>query len=658
MSSVPVEAKQRMVSSARNTLVRRRSALPLRCVIPVSADDWSGILIDAGLELDALTLESELSRLIETATSRPEALRSAASDFVGVVEPIAEQLWFIQAFASTAPNLADALRYALIDAAVIALDVASGCAGQATLEHARIALAAAADDVRAISTTFEFPDDLCLAAFGVAYPDLTDERGVFSPSRLLAAYYGRYPQLAIRIGTLLSVLTEHPPDIMNALGPAEALALSERKLVTLRTAVRTRDLFLLKMGEDMAALVRPLRELKLTVERSAASHAALVRLIGQRDQVQTGEDRAVLSLDVYRRMIEGQLRSWCWTLLQIGGRTASKPPELSSLREQLIAEGNPLLLDAASAILPHARNAAAHEDYAWDDEQAVLTIGDTTIDPADLDDAAVRAYAFVIGAEATWRCARTASAEFAALLDSQDRQGGLPALNVRLAVDHFGTNGLLVRRWAHDAGTLTVVLEDIDVLRINPCFQAVMWASRHLERTERFIVSTPDAPCSVMDLPRQPLEATFVVWCEAARRFSVMPLSTFLPASAWARMAVESPDVAAHASAWHALNDAVHAYNEALESVESLERRLLPLIDRLDLVTTAVAATLSTLPEQAGGPLLQVIELTRPAAAATAAVLHGLSSVDAARLEDHIRDLRESWPSAAVLPTVDPTPLS
>lgn len=77
---------------------------------------------------------------------------------------------------------------------------------------------------------------------------------------------------------------------------------------------------------------------------------------------------------------------------------------------------------------------------------------------------------------------------------------------------------------------------------------------------------------------------------------------------------MELPDAAALASAWLALNDAVLAYIEAEETPGRMEDRLPPLIDRLDLVTAAVAATMAVLPPEAGDPLAQVVGLTlRPA---------------------------------------------
>lgn len=657
VNGIPGEALRRMTQDARDVLTDLRGTPPPQCVIPLTIEAWRTVLADAALDAEDSHFVADFDALDEIARTAPERIRVVASKLVKSLAVVAFDLWCVQAFLPAAPDKAWTLRARLIDAALLALDVASGEAEAAELASARHDVAIAVVDLRNVTNSYPFPTDDCEAAFGVAHDDLLDERGIFSRSRLLAAYYGRYRQLAIRIGTLLSVITSHPPDVVSALGPAEALALSGRPLITLRTAVRITHLFDEHIAADVEALARPLREMKLAVDRSAASHGAMVRLRAQRDEVSTSEERAVLDLDIYRRMVEGQLRPWGWALLQVFGRTAARPPELSSLREQLVAEQHPLLLDAARAIVPEARNAAAHEDYVWDHKLGALRIGDATISPDDLDDASDRAYTFMLGAEAAWRCARHSSPAFANALDAHDPLGGFAALNVRTAIDNFGTNGLQVQRWSHDAGALTVVLDDLPFQRINPCFQAVMWASRYLEGTERFVVTTPGAERPAMDLSRAPLDATFVVWWEAAGRFPSMPLSTFMPANTWARLAVELPDAAALASAWHAVNDAVHAYNEAHEATGSWEQKLSPLIDRLDLVTTAVAATLTTLPQQSAAPLLQVIELTRRAAAATSAVLRGFSTNEAARLENDICDLYESWPSAAVLPTVDPTPL-
>lgn len=646
-----------MVDPARRVLLDLRTVVPPPCVLPLTRDRWETVVADG--EIDGLVprIEPLLLGVLDAADSTPQRLPRAAWELAAAVQEQAHNLWCVQAFHPSAPGLADAIRRTLIDASVVALDAASGDGGVRTLDDARAELSQAVARLLDITESFVFPKDQSHAAFGVAYDELIDERGIFSPSRLLAAYYGRYYQLALRFGSLLSVLTIQPPDILNALGPAEALALSGRPLITLRTAVRIRDLFESYIATDIEALARPMRELKLNVERSATSHAALLRLSAQCEQASTDSERAAIELDMYRRTVEGQLRPWAWSLLQVLSRTAARVPELSSIRDQLLSEHNPLLTDAARAILPEVRNAAAHEDYEWDDDRGVLLVGDAEIHPDEVEDATDRAYCFMMGAEAAWRCARYSSSTFSAALDADDPRGGSAALNVRQAIGHFGTNGLEVRRWSHEKRVLTVVLDRLPFRLINPCFQAVMWASRHLETTERFVVTTPGALRPAMDLPRAPLDASFVVWREAATRFTAMPLSVFMPANTWARLKVEPPHAAARASAWHALNDAVLAYEEAHEDAGLVNERLSALVDRLNLITTAISATMATLPAEAVAPLADVLQLTSSAAAATAAAERGLSGAPAAEMENRIRYVYGLLPSASVLPTVDPRPL-
>ena len=189
-------------------------------------------------------------------------------------------------------------------------------------------------------------------------------------------------------------------------------------------------------------------------------------------------------------MVEGQLRPWAWALLQICGRTGPKMPEVSSLREQLVSVGFPLQLDAATAILPEARNASAHEDYLWDEEsRQSLRVGDLAVaNVEDLEEAANRAYTFVAVAEGAWRWSGTILPELARLLDTENPPSGLRVINERKALDHFGTSGLSLRRWTHENRRLTVVLDKLPRRSVDPCFQAAIWVSRHLESAERVVV--------------------------------------------------------------------------------------------------------------------------------------------------------------------------
>ena len=201
---------------------------------------------------------------------------------------VATELWFVQAFGPAAPDRAEALRALLVDAALIALDVAVGDIEADRLAHARGAIKGAVTNLLQCRPTSTSPSISASRHSVLERPSSSMITGQ-SPARacwLRIAAGITSSRSASR--TLLSVLTQQPPDLLNALVPAEALRVSGRPLVTLRTAIRTRDLFLSKMTEDIDALARPLREMKLTVNRSdAASYSALLRLYAQRQDAAT-----------------------------------------------------------------------------------------------------------------------------------------------------------------------------------------------------------------------------------------------------------------------------------------------------------------------------------------------------------------------------------
>jgi hypothetical protein len=500
-------------------------------------------------------------------------------------------------------------------------------------------------------------DDACEAAFGVSYDSLCDSRGTYAPSRLFAAYYGRYDELADRVAKVLAPITDEPPHLLNGLHAAESLIVTPRPLLTLRVAADVTRVFSQGLSADPEALAAPLRQLKLRVDRSAASHAGIVRTTQALGEAKTDAEHAELRLDLYRRMVEGQLRPWAWTLLRIRGQSNEKSPDLNGLRELLVADGLPLLRDAADAILPAARNAAAHEDFEWDEAGEIVRIGDAAVTVAELKDGIERAYAFMCGAEAAWACARARWPQLATLLDVDDPPEGLKTMNVRGALSHFGTNGLRVHDWQYERGVLAVTIDELPFRLINPCFQATAWASRYVADASRVKVLLPSLPRPAADLSRQALDATFVVWTQARACFAAMPLSTFLPANVDARLQVELPDEAALAAAWLAVNDAVHAYNEAHDGPGSKQVRAAELALRLDLIGAALAATIAILPPQSVDPLREALDLALAAATwAGSAARSGLSGPSAS-LEMQFRALHERWPVPAVMPTVDNRPL-
>jgi hypothetical protein len=657
MPRIPDDRRKRMIAPARTALDRlRRSGLT--AVIPISREGWQSAVADAGVAKGILRVATALTMCTESGlASSPKAMQAAVRGTVDSLVTIAEDLWYLDAFDASGGRGITLLN-TLIDACTIGIDVAAGFAEALEMQGRWSVVEGLVAEVLAVEKQYPFVEDPCEAAFGVPFDSVRDAKGIFSGPRLLGQYYGHYSQLQRRLNSILSIITSSPPDLLNALRPAEALVLTQRPLVALRTALRTKNLLGSKLAEDAEKLAQPLNALKSEIDRSATSHAGMVRVAQQLESAETSSERATLTLDLYRRMVEGQLRPWAWTLLRILGRPDGKAPELASLREQLLAERAPLLRDAAEAILPSPRNAAAHEDYTWDDNRKVLQVGDTTISIDDLEAAISRAYAFIAGAECAWRCMRTESSELARLLDNDKAPQELRIIGQMIAVEHFGTNGLSVHKWTVDGDVFSVVVDDLPLSSVNPCFQAVMWASRHLVNTRRFVVKIAGHSRPAMDLGRQPLDACFTVWREAVAHFSAMPQSTFLPANAWARLAVELPHHAVQAISWLALNDAQHAYLDAGEMSGPVPERIAALNSRLHLIATALTATVTTLPIEMMEPLEEVHEVITAAVRWNLPATIGLSSGPAIDSLIQIRDLCMSYPVPAVLPTVDARPLN
>jgi hypothetical protein len=652
-----------MLSDARAAV--GEAAAPLPSAVPVSADQWETAVADARLPSAVTDLTAGVPVLL-SAANNPNGAKAArkflaaSSDLADTLTSVLESLDLLSALEPAAHRVQH-LRHAtlnLVSAAVAAAE--RDFPETAVLQDAVARTQAALAEVE--NAPGPFADDPVEDAFGVPLAQLRDDRDVFSPARLLGAYRGRYAELLERMHTLLRAITDDPPDLMNALHPAEALVITSRPFLTVKAAIAVRGLIEQALADDPAR-VAPLRELKLRVERSEASHAGIVAAGQALDQTSDDAEYARLTLDLYCRMIEGQLRPWASALLSMRGRLA--PPTLGAVREQLLANGHPLFEEMATAILPVARNAAAHEDYFWDDTAQTLWVGKESVTVSALEDATERAYSLMCGAECAWACARYASRRFARLLDAADPPGGIGPIDESTALAHFGTNGLLPRGARLTQGTWTATLDELPVQGINPCFQALVWSAQILRGVRRFQVRLPDKDLPVIDIERRVLEANWAVWKLARATLEAMPQSTFLPANGWTRLAVELPNEASRAVAWLALNDAVDACDEmesrddptAVSDGETVRRLAARLTLRLDVVVAAIGATLTVLPADDNQSLEEVLATVEPAAHWAASAAAGRTAGPLPAYIQRMRQIYNAWPPVSVLPTLDPTPL-
>ena len=91
--------------------------------------------------------------------------------------------------------------------------------------------------------------------------------------------------------------------------------------------------------------------------------------------------------------------------------------------------------------------------------------------------------------------------------------------------------------------------------------------------------------------------------------------------------------------AWLALNDARHAYLDAMEMSGSPTERIALLNSRLHLIGSALAATITTLPMEIVDPLTEILNLVTAAESWNLPVTIGLSEKPAHDLEIRIAEL-------------------
>ncbi|MGW1361442.1 hypothetical protein ACWCQP_28965 [Streptomyces chartreusis] len=502
-------------------------------------------------------------------------------------------------------------------------------------------------------------DDPCLEVFGLRREEVSEDNGIFSESQLYGRYYGRYGQLAAKVDEIWSALTDSPPSLMNGLMPAWVLMYATYPLTMYRAAVFAKEQIQRSFAADPVVSAAALRAYKLRIDKSKPNHAGVIRTQNAANASTTSAEKAELTLDLYRRVIEGQFRPWAWTLLQLRGRVGPRLPELNALREMLLADGHRVLEDAARAILPAARNAAAHEDFVWDEELEQIHVGDAVTSVTELEEAISRAYDFMCGCECAIVECRANDPDLVAAMASEDPPGGSLARNVAVAINLFGTNGLRVKSHTLDRGVFSVRVEEWDLQSVNPGLQALTAASQVLPKVHRFQVRVGSPAVLAADIDRSNLQKNWQVWLRARSWFTEMPLSTFLPANAAIRLAAESPTEAVRAVTWLALNDAMHAFADAAEVSHDPRRfkRLWPHLQaRLELIahSITVANEIVGMDDEAATDAQELLkkvalEVAKPIKEIVVSFIVGLGHM----IERHWRELGP----APVLPTLDKTPL-
>jgi len=641
MTALPADARLRLAASLEPLENRRRH----QPAIPVTASGWQTVLADAGLVQDC-ELAAALDACADAAgCNNPTMIRAATRRLVEAASRVLDDLRLIEAFGPSCDGRTTQTIATVHRVASDALQAVIAGDGTSPL-RLRSELAAAID---AMTGDPVVVDDRLAAIFGVAHEQLTDANGRTSVARIIASLHQQGRLGNDLLGLVLAPVTTNPPSGFILVRAALPLLVGPRPLLTLRTAVRVQRLILDKVAADVKDTGAVLRTLKLGIERSAASHQGIMRVEAALADASAQSEVAYLTLDLYRRFMESQVRPWGWALLRLTGHTTrDTPPELGTMRNQLAAAHEPLLNAWGTPIIPAVRNAAAHEDFTWDHGAGALRVGTDLVTAVQLQTAVDQGYSMMIGAESGWACARANSRALARELDAEDPPEGSRTLSLGAALNRFGTNGLHVRHAAWEGKVVTVELDELKPGNINPCFQAVIESIEWIS-PERFEIGLVGHENPIMCLGTDAVTGARELWLDALHHFRAMPTSVFVALNIEARLQIEDAAAASRAAAWLTLDDAVVAHDEHEWWNPQRARQV---VLRLRLARRANGLIRERLPAVNGPDFLDAIKLIRAAETSARATAAGVPLEDPTKAVRELRDVYDALERPLILPTL------
>ena len=639
--TLPPEARERLVEGA----LRRLALLPV-CVpggVPISEEGWLKGWNDLEVGDVANQVTTAAQQLAAVGHSDARALRMTADTFVDEVMTLCKVL---RAFACFGPGgLSIVAKHDnLRDNAVAALVGAAN--GDDKTDDVIMAANAIRQQLQ-LAGEGSTPDGW-LQLFGVPEASLRNADGTFSSALFYATFFQRKEWMADQIAKTVEPFSRHPFSVGQGLFITRAVLDSDVAVLRVWAGHRTCELIEQAMAGDVDRTVAILVDLASRYELSF-SNMARVQTNQRRVFAATSElERAEEQLDLYRRVAEGQIRPWAWTIARLLG--ADGPlPEVGRLRTALDARAtHPLAQAFRDVLLPWARNAGAHEDYRYDRGRNELVGSEEVINVDEVEHATYRGHALMVGAEIGWICARAADAR---LISPADARGEAPPdtqMEIE-AVEQFGFNGFRVLKRARAGDSFTVDVEDVPDDLINHAFQALLWASRFLPSCAEFELTVQGR--GAIRVRREDLRAIDEVWLAARQSFPYMPTSVFLRPNLACRLEVESAKQADASLAWLLLDDGVRALDEADES-----QRESPdvLHARLAVAHLGGTVALQRLPAGTPGRLYQAI--ARMDRLLSAVGRRDTTGIERAGLR--VRSLRDSLTVPSPLPTWDPQSLA
>ncbi|TDO60904.1 hypothetical protein EV651_107177 [Kribbella sp. VKM Ac-2571] len=341
-----------------------------------------------------LRLRSESGRLI--GRNLPALLRRLKA----AVESVVSEADEVARFRPPRTSLPDwsSVR-ALADAALCAGELIFACVAQgwaespwsAASEHLMAGRSAALELEAVVATVHPSQphEDPYLRALGFSENQLQRGAGVSWRARLLAAWMSDAVSLDRRMRRMMRhLLDDSLPLTIKLRLHLATLAMSDRPLLAHRATIEAREL--------VTSLLMTDREQTCSVIAKGADrepemlflHRSHVEYVAAYSRASHPDGRARAAMDLYRSVLEGDLKRTSVTVLELLGRRVPDSPSLSAIRGLLESEEQPICALLASTIRPGWRNANAHEEFRWD------PIGNTMLlrgQAADVDEVILEA---------------------------------------------------------------------------------------------------------------------------------------------------------------------------------------------------------------------------------------------------------------------------
>ncbi|WLQ67645.1 hypothetical protein [Streptomyces glycanivorans] len=482
--------------------------------VPVTRAQWKSVLRDAGLTGLQRETDEKVAEILclRTASGRtvgkqlPKLLRSLHSSVVALGTVAEEVSRFSPSRTSAAEQrlTTDLARANRSEAQALFACLEQGWAESAWSAVRRYALAAQAAG-RTLETAARTDhsglpyEDLYHRTLGVSAEQLGPGSGVAFRARLLAAW-AEAPQILDRRvrRSMRHLINDSPPLTVILLHHLAVLALSDRPLVTHRAALLGRDLVTSDLKSNPELTCSVIARHIVREPEMLSAHRGQIAYLDAYYQEEYLEEKARAVMDLYRAVLEADVRRTAVVVLDLLGRTVPQGAPLATVRDLLAAEDRqPLCKFLASTIRSEWRNANAHEDFRWDPVNSTLLLGGRPADLEEVLDAALRARAICRGFEhgVAVAYAQNASLVIRGAEDSNYVGRDLSILQAageaRFPVLDIRRHGSLVR----------LDVPDISVESLREAFRAILRAAIADPSVERWELrqTSPDRPLLHVD---------------------------------------------------------------------------------------------------------------------------------------------------------------